>query len=211
MSRPGRPRSEQAEQAIIEATLQLLSEAGMHSLSIEAVAARAGVAKTTVYRRWEGKDELVLDALSRFKGPVQTPPGDSVRGDLLYLLTHIRDQWSHGRHGRLMHQLSVEGWDRPELYVEFRDRLIRPRRRVIRDVLQRGVAEGLIRPEVDLAAVHDLLVAPILAAGFTHQKLPTRARLELYLDIVLAGVAAGPDAQSPAQHADPPSIASADR
>ena len=188
MSRPGRPRSEQVEQAIVDATLDLLSDVGFQALSIEAIADKAGVAKTTVYRRWPGKDELVLDALSRLKGPIRTPPGDDVRADLIFLLEHVRQQWSRSPHGRLMHRLSVEGWDRPELYCDFRDRLIKPRRQVLMDVLQRGVDEGLIRADADLDAVHDLLVAPILAAAFTHQSMVSRSVLEFNVDTILAGV-----------------------
>lgn len=188
MTRAGRPRSEEAEQAIIDATIDLLADTGYLGLSIEAIAAHAGVAKTTVYRRWPGKDELVLDALSRLKGPLATPPGRDVREDLIYLLEHLRAQWISGVHGRLMHRVSVDGWDRPELYHRFRERLIAPRTRIMLDVLQRGVDEGVIRPGADLRALHELLVSPTLAAAFTHQQLPSRERLAFYVDTVLAGV-----------------------
>ncbi len=188
MTRLGRPRSEQVERAIIDATIDLLADHGYLGLSIEAIASQAGVAKTTVYRRWPGKDELVLDALSRLKGPLAEPPGRDVRTDLIYLLDHVRAQWVNGVHGRLMHRVSVDGWDRPELYHQFRERLIAPRTRVMLDVLQRGVDEGLIRADVELRAVHEMLVSPILAAAFTHQPLPTHERLEFCVDTVLAGL-----------------------
>src|SRR6266496_6782642 len=61
--KPGRPRSAQAHKAILDATLELLAEGGFQGLSIEAVAARAGVGKTTIYRRWPSKNELVMDAI----------------------------------------------------------------------------------------------------------------------------------------------------
>jgi AcrR family transcriptional regulator len=141
-----------------------------------------------VYRRWHGKDELVLAALAQLKGPIARPAGRDVRADLVYLLEHVRAQWTRGNHGRLMHRLSADGWDRPELYGQFRDRLIRPRQQVMLDVLHRGVAEGLIRAEADLWAVHDLLVSPILAAAFTHQPQPTTAQLGFMVDTVLAGL-----------------------
>src|SRR4029453_16014511 len=67
--RPGRPRSEQAEQAIIEATLDLFAEQGFEGVCVEAVAARAGVGKATIYRRWPNKEELLLAALSSMKSP----------------------------------------------------------------------------------------------------------------------------------------------
>ncbi|HEY4851574.1 MAG TPA: helix-turn-helix domain-containing protein, partial [Streptosporangiaceae bacterium] len=71
--RPGRPRSEQADRAIIEAALSLFAESGPDGLCIEQVAARAGVGKATIYRRWPGKEDLLLDALAALKTPLPEP------------------------------------------------------------------------------------------------------------------------------------------
>ena len=76
--RPGRPRSERAEQAIIEATLELFAEKGAEGLCVEEVAARAGVGKATVYRRWHSKEDLLLAALGSMKSPLPETDGDSV-------------------------------------------------------------------------------------------------------------------------------------
>jgi AcrR family transcriptional regulator len=74
---PGRPRDPQVDQAILTATLELLGDDGFDGLSIEAVAARAGVGKTTVYRRWPSKIPLVVDALTAMKAPtVSAIPDD---------------------------------------------------------------------------------------------------------------------------------------
>ena len=67
--RPGRPRSEQAEQAIIEATLDVFAEKGFEGVCVELVAARAGVGKATIYRRWPNKEELLLAAFGSLKSP----------------------------------------------------------------------------------------------------------------------------------------------
>src|SRR5882762_3584246 len=104
--RPGRPRSAATDEAILDAAVDLLSEQGFLALTIEAVAARAGVAKTTLYRRWSNKDDLLLDAVSCLKGPPFDPPGGSVRDDTLYMLTRMRDGWFKGRFGRLMSRLA---------------------------------------------------------------------------------------------------------
>src|SRR3954465_15070277 len=81
---PGRPRSERAAKAIIDATLDLLAEeGGVAGVSIEAVAARAGVGKTTIYRRWPNKEALIIDALADLKEPFPKPLGDSAREDLM--------------------------------------------------------------------------------------------------------------------------------
>src|SRR5690242_16002774 len=84
--RPGRPRSEQAEQAIIEATLDLFAEQGFEGVCVEAVAARAGVGKATIYRRWPNKEELLLAAFGSLKSPFPEPAGESVRDDLLAMV-----------------------------------------------------------------------------------------------------------------------------
>src|SRR6202050_426841 len=80
--RPGRPRSEQAEQAIIDATLDLFAEQGFEGVCVEAVAARAGVGKATIYRRWPNKEELLLAALGALKSPYPEQTGVSARGQL---------------------------------------------------------------------------------------------------------------------------------
>src|ERR1700683_4983723 len=80
--RPRRPRSEQAEHAIIEATLDLFAEQGFEGVCVEAVAARAGVGKSTIYRRWPNKEELLLAALGALKSPYPEPAGVSARGQL---------------------------------------------------------------------------------------------------------------------------------
>src|SRR5437763_5842350 len=81
---PGRPRSARADEAIIEALLDLLAD-GMpaEAISIEAVAARAGVGKATIYRRWANKEALLVDAVATVKGEVPTISGVSVRDDLV--------------------------------------------------------------------------------------------------------------------------------
>src|SRR5580658_2329777 len=84
--RPGRPRSERAERAILDAALELFAESGVAGVCMEAVAARAGVGKATIYRRWPGKEDLLLDALAALRMPLPTPQGRSVRADLITLV-----------------------------------------------------------------------------------------------------------------------------
>src|SRR5215472_3964049 len=86
----GRPRSEQADRAIIEAALDLFAESGPEGLCIERVAARAGVGKATIYRRWPGKEDLLLDALAALTVPLPAPKGVSVREDLAALVDAMR-------------------------------------------------------------------------------------------------------------------------
>jgi AcrR family transcriptional regulator len=79
---PGRPRSAESHQAILQATLELLSEVGFDAMSIDAIAARAGVGKTTIYRRYSGKEELVADAIESLRQDVVIPDTGHLWSDL---------------------------------------------------------------------------------------------------------------------------------
>jgi AcrR family transcriptional regulator len=187
--RPGRPRSEIIDAAIREATIDELIERGFPALSMEAVAARAGVAKTTLYRRWPGTQELALDAMRSFDVDIDVPPDGSARDALRYLLERMRRTWTDPRYGALMRRVAADGTVQPEVYRQCRDRLIAPRVRVMDAVLRRAVTEGLIRPDVDLGWVRQALGAPIMAAVLTHKERVTRAQVEFTLDTVLRGLA----------------------
>jgi AcrR family transcriptional regulator len=187
--RPGRPRSEVIDAAIREATIDELIERGFLGLSMEAVAARAGVAKTTLYRRWPGTQELALDAMRSFDVDTDVPPDGSARDALLYLLERMRRTWSDPRYGALMRRVAADGTVQPEVYRQCRDRIIAPRVRVMDEVLRRAVDEGLISPDVDLGWVRQALGAPVIAAVLTFRDRVTRAQLEFTLDTVLRGLA----------------------
>src|SRR3954454_12876755 len=97
---PGRPRNAQADRAIIQAVLDLLSAGqSADALSIEAVAAKAGVGKATIYRRWANKEALLVDAVATMKGPLPVPLGESVRDDLVMLVAGMRNKRSE-QYGR---------------------------------------------------------------------------------------------------------------
>jgi AcrR family transcriptional regulator len=183
----GRPRSTEAERAILDATVALYAERGMAGLSVEAVAARAGVAKTTIYRRWPAKEELVLAAVTAARGPLVEPPGSSVRGDLLFLLGRVRvasSSWP-----ALMNRLTTEADEFPELAAEAWRRAIGPRRALLAGVLHRGVDEGLIRPDADLDLVADMLVAPAVGKVRLDRRPLDDVQLAFLVDTVLRGLA----------------------
>jgi AcrR family transcriptional regulator len=148
---PGRPRSEKAEKAIIDATVDLLAEgAGVSDLSIEAIAARAGVGKTTIYRRWSNKEDLVVDALATLKAPLPDIAGMSVRESLVRYLQLIHSESGHPRTRCIMNVAMNESERHPHLMERFRQIAIEPRRVAMRALLQRGVDEGELRPDVDV-------------------------------------------------------------
>ena len=185
---PGRPRSEEAERAILDAALDLLARCGVSGLSIEAVAAHACVAKTSVYRRWSSKTELVLAALTQLKGPIAQPPGDSVRGDLLYLVRYACRSWRNAPEAQIFARLVAESDQHPEIGEQYWQRIIKPRREVMYGVLRRGIEEGLVRPDANLELMGEMLIAPVVM-GRLHENGNARSdrETEQLVDAVLAG------------------------
>ena len=189
--RPGRPRDEAINAAILDATIDELIERGYPALSVEAIAVRAGVAKTTVYRRWPNLDDLVLQAMRSVQlgGEVREPPPGSVRDELLFRLDRMRRTWADPRYAALMRRAAADGTAAPEIYRAFRERLVKPQLEQMHQVLRRGIEEGLIRPDVDLEWVRQAMASPILALTLTHKERVTRAQLAFTIDTVLAGLA----------------------
>lgn len=159
--RAGRPRDPEVDSAILSATLQLLAESGYEALSIEAVAALAGVGKASVYRRHAGKEELVVEAVASLTEPPEAVEGASVRDELVTLLEAVRRKSDSSLAGKIFPRLLGAAADNPELMARYRVQVLDPRRRRFLGVLTRGVEEGLIRPDVDLQHAADLIVGPM--------------------------------------------------
>ena len=148
--RPGRPRSEQAEQAIIEATLELFAELGFEGVCVEAVAARAGVGKATIYRRWPNKEELLLAAFGSLKSPFPEPNGVSVRDDLLAMVEVMCADKADPRKARRYALLLGDGDKYPRLMARYKETVVQPRRDAMRAVIRRGIETGELRPDTDV-------------------------------------------------------------
>ncbi|MEV4723710.1 TetR/AcrR family transcriptional regulator [Micromonospora humida] len=188
---PGRPRSIRADEAIIEATLDLLAEGStIETLSIEAIATRAGVGKATIYRRWPGKDALLLDALRRLKGVVAQPAGHSVRDDLVLLVGAVGHNVDP-RAERIMPCLVPEVNRSPDHFQLYQN-IIEPRRKIMREVLRRGVAAGELRADLDIEVAMALLTGPMLVQRLMrwHPELDDRLLPERVVDGVLDGLRA---------------------
>jgi AcrR family transcriptional regulator len=157
-------RSERSKQAILEATRELLAEdGGVRSLTVEAVAARSGVAKTTIYRRWRDKWQLALDAvmidmLPTFADPVDV--GDT-RKELLTFINSVVKVLTTQPYGSAMQGLVSEIATEPELARVYREQVVEPRRHQLEPVIERGVARGDLRPDTDVRLVHELMVGPL--------------------------------------------------
>jgi len=189
---PGRPRSERAAKAIIEATVDLLAEeGGVAGVSIEAVAARAGVGKTTIYRRWPNKEALIIDALAALKEPFPAPVGDSVRDDLIAIArAFVTDKTDKKR---LDCYWSIMGGAEryPDLIDRFTREVIEPRRDVIRMVLRRGMNSGELRPDLDVEVALWLIMGAVAqrARAFGAGPIPEDFAPKV-IDALLTGIAA---------------------
>ncbi len=130
--KPGRPRSAQAHKAILDATLELLAEEGFQGLSIEEVAARAGVGKTTIYRRWSSKDELVIDAIHAVQVDLSMVDTGNFRNDLVTLFkTAYQSMMAHPLLGQLAIKFIGEYQTNPEIFQVYLTQVLVPRFQLI--------------------------------------------------------------------------------
>ena len=177
-------RSRRAESAILEATVALLAEAGFAGLTIDGIAARAGVGKATIYRHWSSKAEVAVEAFTAFIPPLDDPDTGSLAGDLRAVLLQIVDGLTHSPLAGILPSL-VEAAERdPELERLFQD-FGRTRRAVLRAVLDRAAARGELRAGVDPDLAIDVLVGPIFTRRLITRAPLTRKHAEAVLDLLL--------------------------
>ncbi len=160
--RGGRPRSTECELAILQATRELLVEGGVRGLTIEKAAGRAGVAKTTIYRRWRDKDELALAVvLDMVEQVVMLPELGDTRRELLAFVNAAVEVLGSTLMGRVMQGLVSDLATDPELAQAFRDRVVSVRDAEVERLVQRGIERGDLRPDTDAGSAHELLIGPV--------------------------------------------------
>lgn len=196
----GRPRSEKASQAILGAAADLLLENGLAAVSMDAVAARAGVSKATIYRWWPTKETLALDALYHEWAAVR-PPRDtgSLRGDLLSLLRPWVRLAGRRPYGRAIAALITEAQTDPEFAREYRARFVEPRRDLARTIFRRAIERGEIPASTKTEVALDLLYGPVYHR-LLHGHAPLNDRfVRDVIDTTLGGIMpASPPAAQPA-------------
>jgi AcrR family transcriptional regulator len=185
----GRPRSQEADQAILTATVELLADRGLSAMSIEEVAARAGVGKTTIYRRWPSKGLLALDAFVTSFREAQ-PPNDTgtLRGDLLAALRAWVRAVTQTPMGPMLTSLIAEAQHDPELRGAWRDRVLEPLRVQHRVMLDRAVERGEIPASVDREVVLDLFFGAAEHRLLLGHLPMTDAFIDAVVDVILAGI-----------------------
>lgn len=162
-TQPGRPRNVSTDDAILEAAALRLSRDGYERTSIDLVARDAGVTRPTVYRRWPSKDELVIAAVAnQIKGSVHEPTGD-LRRDLMDQAESLVERWSGNRYVGMLGTAIVERRHHPAIYEQLLEKLVEPRRRQMRDILEIAQANGQARPDLDIEVIVAMFVGSFYA------------------------------------------------
>ena len=191
----GRPRSEKAHKAILDAAAELLLARGLSAVSMDAVAERAGVSKATIYRWWPTKETLALDALYTEWATVGPSPRDtgSLRSDLLALLRPWARLTSSRPYGQVIAALITEAQTDPVFAAEYRQRVVEPRRDQARAIFRRAIERGEIPPGTNIEVALDLLYGP-LYHRLLHGHAPLTDRFtQDVIDMALNGIQPTPD------------------
>ncbi len=187
--RPGRPRSEQTRKAVLRATAELMHEVGLHVMTTEQIAGRSGASKATIYKWWPSKYAVAVEALlSEMLVESDDPDTGSAREDFRVALRGMIHFYTSPS-GRVFAQLIGEAQFDPQIAAELRDRLVASRRRLVRAILDRGIARGDLRADVDPEAAIDLVFGPAmyrLVAG--HAPLDDAAA-DAIVDLAIRGLA----------------------
>jgi AcrR family transcriptional regulator len=170
--RRGRPRVVGTEQRILDTALAMLAASGYAALRLDELARRAGVAKTTVLRRWPSKAAVVAAAVERLAlHTVEVPESSTLRDDLHALLSNAATVFGHGP-GRFVPRLLREAGRHPEI-AELLQTVIHTRRMGYRRAVGRAIARGELDPEIDQELLIDLLIGPLWTRLLiTHDPLP---------------------------------------
>lgn len=182
--RPGRPRDPACDAAILQATLDLFAEDGYSGVSIDGVAARAGVGKATIYRRYASKAELVVEAV-RCGAHVDDllPDSGDLRADLTSMMQPLIDRL-RGEDAKLLVTFAGERLRHPELADQFNSSVIGRKREHLRDLVASAVARGELPADTDVELVAEL--PPALIWHHALYGLPmTDDLLTRVLDLVL--------------------------
>jgi len=193
---PGRPRDARHDDAILEATLEILLDRGYRGVTIEGVATRAGVGRPTIYRRWPSKLALVVAALvrsARLAVPLRNT--GSLRRDLIAVQRHQVELMSAPEARRVTAGLVADLADDPELAETYVTEYLAPRRATVWQVLQRGVDRGELAADADFAFIYDLLVGPLFMRAVVWGQVLAPDAAEQTADVILAAFGTGPRAQ----------------
>jgi AcrR family transcriptional regulator len=181
---PGRHLDSTRDDVLCAAALKLLGEIGYDRLTVDKIAASAGAGKATIYRRWSGKAELVVDALSREKTVETTPNTGTLRGDLHALACRASEVDRQLGTPVMIGLVSALPHDK-ELRDAFRERLVEPRVATLMEVFERAQSRGEIAPVADLHMVTSIIPALVLHRLLIEGSAPDQAFIERIIEGVI--------------------------
>lgn len=161
---PGRPRSLKSHQAILQATLKLLAEVGYERISIDAIATSAGVGKTTIYRRYKSKAELVGDAIESLREEVVIPNTGSLWGDIDALIITAAKMTLNPLGRQTVAMIIGTASTNPEFAQIYSNKYLQPRREAFAIVIERAKARNEVRTNVETNLIFDTMSAMMLYA-----------------------------------------------
>jgi AcrR family transcriptional regulator len=157
MGEIGRPRSQAAHDAVLKAALRLVTKRGFRAVSVNNIAAEAGVGKMTLYRHWPNKAALVMDSLLVLIGSETDFPEAGSAIESLRQQLDLQAAFFRSSRGTLIRSLVAEAQSDSELAIAFRERWLNPRREGVRQIMRAAVAEGSLRSDIDIDTAIDLL------------------------------------------------------
>jgi AcrR family transcriptional regulator len=180
---PGRPRSVQSHQAMLRSTLELLAEVGYDAVSIEAIAARAGVGKSTIYRRYTCKEDLIADAIENIREDVTIPDTDNLWGDIDALIQSAAQITLNPVGRQTVAMIVSSASSHPEFAQIYWTKYLQPRRQAFSVVLERAKARNEIPADLDPGLIFDIM-SGIMLYSLIFQ--PTTESWETYVRRALA-------------------------
>jgi AcrR family transcriptional regulator len=174
----GRPRSDKSHQAMLQAALEMLSEVGFDRISIEAIASRAGVGKTTIYRRYSGKAELVADAIESMREEVLIPNTGNLKSDIDKLIENAA-QISLNPLGRQTVSMIISSASSNSEFAQiYWKKYLQPRREAFDIVIERAKSRNEVSQDLDSGLVFDTMSGIMLYAMIFQ---PTAESWESYI------------------------------
>jgi AcrR family transcriptional regulator len=153
-------RVERSRQAVLAATFELLYDGGVGGLSVDEVARRSGVAKTTIYRHWPNREALVIDACNRISGEHDIPDTGALQGDLKAILTNIAHQLQTANWSSVLPSI-VDIAEREPEFADLHSQIQHGHAAPLRQVLMRAIDKNELSPSADLATIVAALLGPL--------------------------------------------------
>ena len=162
--KPGRPRDAGADRRILAAAREVAGEVGIHGASMSAIADRSSTGKPTIYLRWPDRRHVMAAAIDDLDGGIDDPPGATFRESLHAALLQDRELLVTGPESRFLRSALFESATDDLIAASLDGRILGPRRDRLRRILERGIAEGDARDDLDAETFADLLLAALVRA-----------------------------------------------